>query len=371
MVSRLDQVNQYLQGIKALVPNDQDVQTYLRQMLDTQIEALSDQRPMGVVPPSMLSPVQVYASARTTVEFLVQPDQIAARPEGIVDLGTIAWLLRPALTLRDGVFDPPKAPPWDQLEETVAIEIAQAVCRLDMIIKGREPIQIGTGFIVGQTEAGARVVMTNAHVVNSMVRFGWPTEEHLQFACDFEREDIDAGGRLHLLTKSYHIHSSYDLALVYIDPNEQVACLPSATLAISATAPEPTSGLEIGVVGHPSFDSTRDRFPKAFGFGDAFGIKRFSPGFIRKMEQRLWQHTEVPIFLHDATTLSGSSGSCIFDLMTKRVIGLHFGGWALSEQIVETKDGDILAQLFEANGAVPLWQLVNDSLLIRCCVSFK
>ena len=46
-----------------------------------------------------------------------------------------------------------------------------------------------------------------------------------------------------------------------------------------------------------------------------------------------------------------------------KVVGLHFGGWPMQEQFLQTDNGDMLAQLFYENGAVPLWILGDDSLL--------
>jgi hypothetical protein len=50
-----------------------------------------------------------------------------------------------------------------------------------------------------------------------------------------------------------------------------------------------------------------------------------------------------------------------------KVVGLHFGGWPMQKQRIEIGDRDVLAQLFSANGAVPLWMLRNDPLLGEVC----
>jgi V8-like Glu-specific endopeptidase len=60
-----------------------------------------------------------------------------------------------------------------------------------------------------------------------------------------------------------------------------------------------------------------------------------------------------PIFTHDCSTLGDNSGSCVVDLQTGRVIGLHFRG-----------------SYRRTRYAVALWQLAGDSLLKSAGVRF-
>jgi len=314
----------------------------------------------------MLSATQVLASARTTVEIIDNPESIAERPEAIVDLGTIEWLLRPALSIANGLIEVPSGPPWDTLNQHVVAELSKAVCRLDLVIEGYEPQQLGTGFLIGNIGADQFVIMTNTHVVDAALKFGWQKLDGIALDCDFERFSAESGGKRFTIARDYahRAHSQYDLSLLILEANFDSDSRWTEALSIGSDAPDPEEGLKIGVIGHPSFDSTRDKFPKYFGFGDEFGIKRFSPGYIRTMQKRWWHENEVDLFLHDATTLSGSSGSCIIDLKTKNVVGLHFGGWPMPKRSVKMSSGDdVVAELFEANGAVPLWRLVDDPLL--------
>jgi hypothetical protein len=363
-------IDAHLAKIRALIPAGQDAKSYLRQSLDAQIEVASGDTPMGVVPASLLSPTRVYASARITVELLDAPDRIADRPEGIVDLGVIEWLLRPTIQIIDGLIAPPTGPPWNNLDRGVVASASGAVCRLDLVYNGYKPCQVGTGFLIGQSDDGFLTVMTNAHVVQGFQNYGWPTVTGLAAVCDFQRYSPQVGGKLLPLMNEYRLHPSYDLALVFLDPDVQEITPPTMALTASSQAPDPTEGLKIGVIGHPSFNSAYDPFPKQFGFGDVFGVKRFSPGLIRALEERSWSGHDLQVVLHDSTTLSGSSGSCILDLESMNVVGLHFGGWPLPTSKVTTPSGDVVAQLFEANGAVPLWLLANDPML-RNCVSFR
>jgi endonuclease G len=75
-----------------------------------------------------------------------------------------------------------------------------------------------------------------------------------------------------------------------------------------------------------------------FGADDStLGTKRLSPGTMTG-----WDGEAK--FRHDASTLPGSSGSCIVDFESREVVGLHFAG---SYQL-------------RKNFAVPLWKFQDD-----------
>jgi hypothetical protein len=348
-----------LARIRALAP-DEDFKPYITALLDSRISAAVDEEPMGVVTSGLLSNQRLLASARYSAENLDSLEKLLSRPEGIVDLGTIEWCLRPALPIRGGKIIPPTSPPWNELTENEISGAASRVCRIDLGFSDNEPFHLGTGFVLGAPKQDTYFVVTNAHVAAEALRSGWPTEKDLSLFCDFDRTSVERAGSLYRLRGSYYIHDKYDLAVLYLSASDDLRFLAGDELRLTSQQPDPTIGAKIGVLGHPHFDSRRDPFPQHFGFGDQYGVKRFSPGLIRVVEERQWLEQKVDVFLHDATTLSGSSGSCILSLQTKEVLGLHFGGWPSSQRSVPTPSGDQLAQLFEANGAVPLWKLANE-----------
>jgi len=357
-------VGSKLARIRALVP-DSDFKGYVRTVLDRRISEASDDQSMGIAACGLLSSQKLLASARYSAENLDSVEKVLSRPEGIVDLGTIEWCLRPALPIISGKISPPTSPPWNDLKVDEIAYAAYRNCRIDLGISNREPFHLGSGFVVGSCKADTYLIMTNAHVVREAVRLGWPTEKGLELFSDFERVSVEESGPLYRLRGAYVIHDRYDLAVLYLSASDELEFLDLNELHLTAEAPDPTVGAKIGVVGHPHFDSRRDPFPQHFGFGDEYGIKRFSPGLIRVVEERRWMERDVEVFLHDASTLSGSSGSCILNLKTKDVLGLHFGGWPFPKRGVRTSSGDQLAQLFEANGAVPLWKLARDPIFER------
>lgn len=358
------EVRASLARIKETAPVE-DVQRYLADLLDEQLDAVAARRTsMGAVAQPLRSPQQSLASARRTVELLDDPQRLADRPEGIVDLGVIEWLLRPAFLLRDGLFEPLSSGPWADLRGDLVQQVARSVCRIDVVMGTGGGVHVGTGFLVGTDQQGRFVVMTNAHVVNEVrMRLGWPDVPGLELACDFACEADRKEGTLLPLSREYRMHTQHDLALLFLpvvrDTENAGALLP---LPIARIAPSLIAGFPIGVLGHPSFNSNLDPFPRLFGFGDLFGVKRFSPGYIRASAQRTWLTHLVEVVLHDASTLSGSSGSCVLDMKTGQVLGLHFGGWPLASRIVSVDNEDIVASLFEANGAVPLWKSTADTV---------
>src|SRR5207247_10401286 len=107
-------------------------------------------------------------------------------------------------------------------------------------------------------------------------------------------------------------------------------------------------GRRVYVVGYPASDSRRNE-PEALRrlFADIYNVKRLLPGEVRSVLPRQWQ------LLHDCSTLGGNSGSCVVDLETHHVIGLHFGG-----------------RYLEVNKAVALWRLTGDALLTKAKVNF-
>ncbi len=358
------QIELSLLRLDALVPDGKNVKDYLTSTLEDHIASVSPNTPMGVVPVSMLSATKIYASASIAVELIETPEQLAERPESLVDLGIVEWLLRPALLLKNGHFESPASGPWQQLKPDIVEAPAKSVCRIDLCMDGYTPIHLGTGFVIGTNVNGQFVVMTNAHVIEGAKQYGWTSQVGINLACDFTRDTDSISNQQFSLETKYHIHPHYDLALLYLSGEQIEATGVFLTpLKIAESSPDNILGLQMGIIGHPSFDSNRDPFPKYFGFGEEFGVKRFSPGFIRNIEKRNWRSQDVEVFLHDATTLSGSSGSCILDLRSMNVVGLHFGGWPMQRQKIEIGDKGVVAQLFLANGAVPLWTLRNDPLL--------
>jgi hypothetical protein len=82
-------------------------------------------------------------------------------------------------------------------------------------------------------------------------------------------------------------------------------------------------------------------------FNNLYGYKRLQPGKLRNLVGG------ANIVEHDCSTLGGNSGSCVVDMTTNKIVGLHFSG-----------------RFGEINSAVALWKLIDDPLLKSAGVQF-
>jgi Trypsin-like peptidase domain len=114
---------------------------------------------------------------------------------------------------------------------------------------------------------------------------------------------------------------------------------PGRELALENGAPPVFQGREIYVVGHPYRRRHSELVVSVFGTAD--GMKRLSPGLVKRLDR------EKPLFEHDCSTLGGNSGSCVFTTDSLEVIGIHYGG----------SDVDDATAKGSANLAVPLSRL--------------
>ena len=111
-------------------------------------------------------------------------------------------------------------------------------------------------------------------------------------------------------------------------------------------------GRQVYMIGYPARVRTRERNdPEMVAriFRDAYNVKRVQPGQLRGC----LQFRNVQLLQHDCSCLGQSSGSCLVDLETHQVLGLH-----LSSRYLET------------GTAIPLWVLRDDPLMRRAGVTF-
>lgn len=274
---------------------------------------------------------------------------------------------RPAILVQDGrVRERPENWPEIARDEELFRKVLAGVGRIDRA----SGFKCGTGFI-----AGERRILTNNHVVCAI--FGahhdfWKSSpKEFAKACDdasrewsdepeiaprFElRGELGSTASLQVhVTRILGHHPTVDMAVLELD--EQPAG--ARKLSLAKTELSSFKGRRVYAVGYP-VDDVRDHlghritpahvFHRVFG-NDAqtLGRKRFSPGCITK-----WS-AAADEFEHDASTLPGSSGSCIVDFEERRVVGLHYGGsWE-----------------YKFNVAVALWKFRDDPVLAKNGVKF-
>ena len=127
------------------------------------------------------------------------------------------------------------------------------------------------------------------------------------------------------------IHPALDLALLRVLHGRDGMAKP---LPIMSQDPGPLDGRNLYVLGYPAPDYRNDaRGPRSI-FGDRYFVKRLQPGaamappadaIIRTGPCSSGAEPDDVMF-HDASTLGGNSGSCVVDLDSNQVIGLHFAG---------------------------------------------
>ena len=269
-----------------------------------------------------------------------------------LDLFTLL-LSRPAMLVKGGrVPEDPENWPEVYAQGDLIKPVIAGVGRIELATK----FKIGTGFVVGDKR-----ILTNNHVVCGLLgldSMAWrgmrpQFEEKMKEYNKSWSDEPDTRPRFEMVgelgsdkTNAVRInrvlgsHQQVDMAVLELDVvPKQARRVPLAT-----EQPATFNGHRIYAVGYPVVDSQRKPAPlpilrRVFGQDESLGMKRFSPGTIMEWEN---EHQ----FHHDASTLRGSSGSCIVDFDDHRVVGLHFAG-----------------SYDEHNNAVPLWKFRKDALL--------
>ncbi|MCE4943655.1 serine protease [Streptomyces albulus] len=257
---------------------------------------------------------------------------------------------RPALPVRRQDFAP-------QEGDWAVLEVHRAAIRQSLVRVGRVEVSghlsldwLGTGFLVGP-----ETVMTNRHVAVEFARRAggsWVFRQGLGAALDVGEECAGGpepldGGPSYEVVEVLGIHEEVDLALLRIAPYLGGSALPPP-LAVAADAPPDLPGRTVYCVGYPAWDGRRNEpEPMRRIFLDVYGVKRLQPGTATGLA------ADGSVLRHDCSTLGDTSGAPVIDLVDHRVLGLHCGG-----------------RYGRGNYAVPLWQLVEDPLLVRGGVNF-
>jgi V8-like Glu-specific endopeptidase len=290
---------------------------------------------------------EITEGARSAVNKMKnQGDDADLTPVELISTEAIIIVLgRPAILIQDGRFFPPPDP-WTDLENhrsQIETNLA-SVGRIEVDGHPRLP-WVGTGFLVADD-----VVMTNRHVAKEFISLGSDKlrfEAGMSVFVDFKEEFGSALETEYACTEIIGVHDDYDMALLRVEASGDASSL-APPLKLSGSAPASSTDHRAYVVGYPAADPTRnDASVMDKIFGGIYDVKRLQPGEIRAVDEG------SGTLAHDCSTLGGNSGSCLIDLDTHQVIGLHFRG-----------------KYREENGAVALWMLQEDSMLRDAGVSF-
>ncbi|MAC78562.1 MAG: hypothetical protein CML66_10935 [Rhodobacteraceae bacterium] len=230
---------------------------------------------------------------------------------------------RPAVTIQDGTYDLRHAD-WLHLNQPGPRErITRAIPGIGRVELPGHPTAPygGTAFVVGRD-----LLMTNRHVAEAFAR-GLGTRS-LSFipgrmgAVDFLREHDRPDGVVLDVTGIAMIHPYWDMALLRIEG------LPDThpILSLATGAVEDRVGQDVAVIGYPAFDPRNALDVQDKVFGGVYGVKRLQPGKMRGRADVESYDRFVTVPTHDASTLGGNSGSCVVDVQTGEILGLHFGG---------------------------------------------
>jgi hypothetical protein len=282
---------------------------------------------------------------------------------------------RPALRVRDGSIDliDPRAAEWKVqismlMQDSRFMTRVRSVGRIDV-----DGVHVGTGFVVGEAR-----ILTNRHVLqtfaapvprrNNPLRWVITADEvTIDFAEEpspataptrFRIGDILGAGPLEIEEDRINF-DKLDAALLEVESINAAGTELPPPIELVANETKVARGEPIMVVGYPARPTTlpttssgdidmvvAKRLVELFRAD--YGTKYASPGEIDLIvgglpgDSRRWTMT------HDATTLSGNSGSSVIGFNDPvAVLGLHFGGSWLSENYAHVvsalaRDGNFL-----------------------------
>ena len=238
---------------------------------------------------------------------------------------------RPSLIVQDGFVDlgrgrgKDKVHIWRDQLQAAKKGLEKVITAVGAIRAGNS--LKGTGFVIAPGH-----IVTNRHVLidsmkadpeleNTIIEFDVGQRFNIREVLYVGPQEIDSDLDLRNL----------DLAVLRVDPGSEAGFPELVRFAASSNAVQVKSTL--CVIGFPA--RPKDRGPVhatiiADLFGDRFGVKRLAPGEVDLAIGTHRDDTQKWVFVHDATTLGGSSGSCVIDLASHNtpVIGIHFGGYS-------------------------------------------
>lgn len=210
--------------------------------------------------------------------------------------------------------------------------IATAVGRIDL-----DGGHKGTGFVVKD-----RLILTNRHVLQELARQKAPGEWEFKGepTITFDSNPGESRSRKFTILKKVVLtgpdaidpravdYNKLDFAVLECDvPDEKRFPAP---LALESDADKIAERRPVFTVGYPALPGYSPYEGDVLErlFQHRYGVKRFSPGEIDRGLGEAADGTGETVFLHDATTLGGNSGSCVVDLGNdgQLVVGLHFAG---------------------------------------------
>jgi hypothetical protein len=292
---------------------------------------------------------QILEAAENALRKTTQQDRPELNGSEVLGLECALVLYgRPAVLVQQGRLASVPAF-WNILEDQREdIELAQrGVGRIELM--GHPDYDwAGTGFLVSES-----VLLTTRRVAEVFTEMnrggGWQFRPGISAWMNYQEDYQQPPSAAYRIRQVIGIHERYDLALFEVEP-PQISNGSPAPLALAAQAPERLEGRQVYMVGYPIREGRRNEPERlARVFRDVYNVKRVQPGLLRGG----MTFNDVQLLRHDCGLLGQSSGSCLLDLETHQVLGMHLSG-----------------RYLEPGVAVPIWALRDDPLLQRAGVTF-
>lgn len=235
--------------------------------------------------------------------------------------------------LNPGIADFATARTWEETVANIAI-LARQSTRLDRL----NGTQAGSGCLRSDG-----TLLTAGHVVYSpgwlfgnpptpATTPGWVRYNQVSDAGSLPESTIVAEGHVTGQPMPLDIAivsqaASWKTVLVASQLAAEFGALPGLTLQETELSAAELQGRPVAVIGHPLADNQGgDPAEIPLVFGDAqLGAKRFMPGRLHPEEPLIDEGGKL-LLNHDCSTLGGASGSCLIDLTTGNVLGIHVSG---------------------------------------------
>jgi hypothetical protein len=270
-------------------------------------------------------------------------------PDEALGLESVILLYgRPAVLVSLGRLASP-APFWNVLEDQREdIELAQGgVGRIELL--GHPDYDwAGTGFLVNDT-----TLLTTRRTAEIFAERSsenqWQFRPGITGWMNYQEDYQKSPSAAYRIQSILGVHDKYDIALLQVEAPQQTVGAP-IPLALATEPPTRLDGRQVYMVGYPVRDARRSE-PEAIVriFRDAYNVKRVQPGTLRG----LLQFRDIQLLQHDCAMLGHSAGSCLIDLETHQVVGVH-----------------LTSRYLEMGIAIPLWTLREDPMLVRAGVMF-
>jgi endonuclease G len=257
--------------------------------------------------------------------------------------------LRPAFDIQnDGYGTLPSL--WQELNDRRAtmVPLIRGIGRVNLT--GHPQLTFaGTAFVCGQQR-----LITNRHVAQIFTQ-GLGAGAQLSFtpgitvSADLKQEVGSSDSLPVRVLAAELILDTWDIAVLRVEP------LPAtiAPLPLARTSPAAIEERLAAVVGYPAFDPAEDLAQQLQIFRGTFDKKRIQPGRLKGIKPAPSFGNTVQSLAHDCSVLGGNSGSAVIDVISGKVVGIHFEG----EPLV-------------ANYAVPTWAIAGDVRVVNSGVQF-